>query len=161
VRKTLKWSAGLFGLSLALTAAIFSTAPQPVDFSTWHHAAGMNTLGWTNLTLSGVIVCSFILLYQRASWQRRFNFFAPYGRMALTNYIFQALVGTFIMFGWGLGLLGTIPTSILALMAIVLVVLQTWGSKWWLTKYKYGPLEWLWRSGTFLKWQPFKRESPH
>jgi len=42
-------------------------------------------------------------------------------------------------------------------MAIAIITLQTYFSKYWLQQFKYGPLEWLWRCGTYLKWQPFKK----
>ena len=79
--------------------------------------------------------------------------------MALTNYVLQAVVGTFILYGWGLGLLGQIRTLYLFLIAIVLVMVQTLISKIWLKNFKYGPLEWLWRCGTYMKIQPFRKET--
>jgi len=86
------------------------------------------------------------------------SFFAPYGRMALTNYVSQAIVGTFLLYGWGLGLCDHIRTLYLFFMAIVLVIVQTYACKIWLNYFKYGPLEWLWRSGTYLKIQSFRKE---
>lgn len=158
VRKTMYWLIGGFVIAGALTGLTFSAAPQPVDFNHIQHVLGINFSDWTNLAMTGIILCAFILLYHQASWQSRLTFFAPYGRMALTNYILQSVIGTFLFFGWGLGLIGQIRTLYLVLMAVALIVIQTYFSKWWLQHYKYGPLEWLWRCGTYLKWQPFRKK---
>ena len=95
------------------------------------------------------------MLYQKQSWNKRLAFFAPYGRMALTNYVMQSVIGTFLYFGWGLGYIGHFGALICFLMGIGLIIIQTLLSKYWLKSFRYGPLEWLWRCGTYLKWQPF------
>ncbi len=157
IRKTMYWLIGGFVVSGALSGLVFSSSPQPVDFSHIMHVLGMNFSDWVFLAMTGIILCAFILLYHKASWQHQLTFFAPYGRMALTNYILQSIIGTFLFFGWGLGLIGQIRTLYLVVIAIVLIVIQTYFSKWWLQHYRYGPLEWLWRCGTYLKWQPFRK----
>ena len=95
------------------------------------------------------------------SWEKCYakilSKFAPYGRMALTNYVFQSIIFTFILFGWGLGLIGELRQVYTFLIALVFIALQMLLSKWWLKHFKYGPLEWLWRSGTYFKWQPLRR----
>ena len=157
IKKALKWSLGFLVLAIVLTAGTFMTAPQPVDFSNIHHVLGINFMDMVNLAFTLIILCSFILLYQKSSWEKRLSFFAPYGRMALTNYIFQSLIGTFLLFGWGLGYIGQIRTLYLFFISIGLIAFQTLFSKYWLQNFKYGPLEWLWRCGTYLKIQPFKK----
>ncbi len=157
VRKVLKWSALGLIPAIALVAVTFGTAPQPIDFSSWHHVLGLNFADWMNLLLTSIIVCAFVLLYRKPSWERRLNFFAPYGRMALTNYLLQALIGTSLFFGWGLGLMEELRSLYLVVMALVLITLQTLFSRFWLSRFRYGPIEWLWRSGTYLKWQPLRK----
>lgn len=157
VKKALKWSFGFLVLAIILTASTFMTAPQPIDFSKAHQVLGINFMDMVSLAFTMIILCSFILLYQKAEWEKRLSFFAPYGRMALTNYILQSVIGTFILFGWGLGYIGQIRTLYLFLISILLITFQTLFSKFWLSKFKYGPLEWLWRSGTYLKIQKFKK----
>ena len=148
---------GFLVLSFILTAITFMTAPQPMDFTHFQHILGINFSDWINLSLALLILCAFILLYQEQNWQKRLNFFAPYGRMALTNYILQSIIGTYLFFGWGLGLIGQLRSAYLVLIALVLIVVQAYFSKYWLQNFKYGPLEWLWRSATYLKWQAFRR----
>ena len=155
------WSIGALILSVGFVIATFATAPQPIDFSTWQFALGMNFMDWVSISMASIILCGFLMLYQKESWKKRLVFFAPYGRMALTNYFMQSVIGTFIYFGWGLGYIGQFGALICFLMGIGIIILQTLLSKYWLRKFKYGPLEWLWRCGTYLKWQPFlKTPSP-
>ncbi|MFY0687006.1 MAG: DUF418 domain-containing protein [Cyclobacteriaceae bacterium] len=156
IQEILKWSAVGAFVSIGIGIGVFSQASQPIDFSSWLHVLAMNFMDWANLCLAMVILSGFVLLYQKSRWQKFQNFFIPYGRMALSNYLFQALIGTYLLFGWGLGYIGQIRTAHLALAAIALVVLQTLISKLWLSKFKYGLLEWVWRCGTHLKLYPLR-----
>ena len=155
VKKVLKWSAIALIPIIGLIAGTFATASQPIDFSSWQHIIAFNFMDWMNIAMTSIIGCLFILGYQKEKWEKRLNFFAPYGRMALTNYVLQSVIGAFLLFGWGLGLIDNIRTLYLLLFALLMITLQTLISKHWLANYKYGPLEWLWRCGTYLKWQPF------
>ncbi|GAA4279430.1 DUF418 domain-containing protein [Aquimarina mytili] len=157
VKKWLKRASIAFGIALLVTAGFFAMSPQPVDFNSWLHILGINAYDLSNIALTTIILCGFILIYRKKWGEKRLSFFAPYGRMALTNYVLQSIVGTFILFGWGLGYLGKIRTLYLFAIAIALIVLQTILSKIWLTYFKYGPLEWAWRSATYGKLQPFKK----
>lgn len=161
IKDFMLWSIGAFILSAGFMIATFATAPQPIDFSTWQFVFAMNFMDWVSISMASIILCGFLMLYQKESWKKRLVFFAPYGRMALTNYFMQSVIGTFIYFGWGLGYIGQFGALICFLMGIGIIILQTLLSKYWLRKFKYGPLEWLWRCGTYLKWQPFlKTPSP-
>ncbi|MBQ0735224.1 DUF418 domain-containing protein [Aquimarina celericrescens] len=146
-----------FIIALLITGGLFALAPQPVDFKSWIHVLGINAYDWSNMALTAIILCGFILIYMKNRGGKYLSFFAPYGRMALTNYIFQSIIGTSILFGWGLGFLGKIQTSFLFVIAIILIAFQTIFSKIWLIHFRYGPLEWLWRSATLGKLQSFKK----
>jgi len=158
IKNILLWSIAGMLISVVLTFAVFASMPQPIDNSSWQFVLGMNFMDWINLAMTIIIFCSFLLLFQREAWEKRLLFFAPYGRMALTNYVGQSILGTYIFFGWGLGYLGQIRYSILFLMAILIIIVQTLLSKYWLNVFFYGPLEWLWRCGTYMKWQPLLRQ---
>ena len=82
---------------------------------------------------------------------------APAGKMALTNYIGQSLIGTFLFTQLGLGIRGVGPTS-WTLLALGIFLLQVLISTLWLKYFHYGPLEWLWRSATYNKWQPLRKD---
>lgn len=146
----------LLGFLPAFVASkwIFRAFPHPVDLAQWQHVVGINLEGWVDLATTIILIGTFVLTYQLPLWERILKFFVPYGRMALTNYLMQALLGTFFFFGWGLGYLGSFPPFMLFLIACLLVVVQTLFSRWWLGHFKYGPFEWLWRSGTYLRIQP-------
>ncbi len=157
VKKWLKRAVIFFLIALLITAGLFGLSPQPVDFKNWLHVLGINAYDWSNIALTAIILCGFVLIYIKNRGQKILSFFAPYGRMALTNYVLQSIIGTFILFGWGLGYLGEIRTLYLFVIAIILIALQSFLSKIWLTYFKYGPLEWLWRSATLGKIQAFKK----
>ena len=110
--------------------------------------------------MTSMILCGFLLLYQKTKWERALSFFAPYGRMALTNYVMQSIIGTMIFFNWGLGYIGQVRALYCFLIGIAVVVLQTLFSKFWLTHFRFGPLEWLWRCGTYFKWQSMRKPAP-
>lgn len=83
---------------------------------------------------------------------------ADVGRMALSNYLSQSLICTSIFYSYGLGLFGTMPRTSLALLVFAVWTLQLWWSPRWLKNHQFGPVEWLWRSLTYRKIQPFRRK---
>lgn len=157
IKNVLLWSIAGLMVSFVLMIAVFANMAQPADGTTWTFVLGMNFFDWVNISMASMILCGFLLLYQKNNWKKRLLFFAPYGRMALSNYIAQSMIGTFLLFGWGLGYLGQIRSLYMFLAGLLLIVVQTLVSKYWLQKFRYGPLEWLWRSATYLKWQPFMK----
>ena len=77
---------------------------------------------------------------------------AATGRMALTNYIAQSLLCSVLFYGWGVGLYGQLGYATqLSIVGLIWVLELAW-SVWWLRQFKYGPLEWLWRS--LVRWTP-------
>ncbi|MFZ9004022.1 MAG: DUF418 domain-containing protein [Robiginitalea sp.] len=156
-RKALWISLGTFIIGTLLVAVFFmKLGPEP-DFNTWWAMAGLTAYDISNLGMTGMILAGFVLLYQRSRAGQLLNLFAPYGRMALTNYILQTLLGTLIFYGWGFGYLGSVPNRYAFLMALGIIALQLQISRWWLKKYYYGPLEWVWRSLTYFRPYPLKR----
>jgi len=86
------------------------------------------------------------------------HIFAATGRMAFTNYLSQTLIMTFIFVGSpGLGLFGTVERVDQFKLVLVVWALQLIWSPLWLSQFKYGPFEWLWRSLTYGKAQPFRK----
>jgi len=81
--------------------------------------------------------------------------------MALTNYVFQSLIGTFLFFNWGLDLAGQFRNIELLIIAFLIIGTQMVISWYWMKKFKFGPVEWIWRSLTYLKLQPFKILNPN
>ena len=103
-----------------------------------------------NLAVMLLLVTGFALLYRRSLGARLLGVLRPLGRMSLTSYMMQSLVGTFIYHGFGLGLYQYTSTSQALLIGIVLAVLQGCFSAWWLRRHGQGPLEALWHRLTWI-----------
>ncbi|HEX2572418.1 MAG TPA: DUF418 domain-containing protein [Polyangia bacterium] len=103
---------------------------------------------------------ALIVLWQDPTWKRRLRPITYVGRMAFTNYITQSIVCTTIFYGFGLGLYDKLGP--LAGTGIVAAIygLQIPFSRFWLSRFRYGPLEWLWRTLTYGSLQPFRRTAP-
>jgi len=107
--------------------------------------------------LSAGYVCAVILLCRDEAWHRRLGVFAPVGRTALTNYLLQSVIGTLLFYSYGLGLFGTMGPALLLIPTVVIFAAQVFASNWWLARYRFGPVEWLWRSLTYGRLQPLRR----
>jgi uncharacterized protein len=83
--------------------------------------------------------------------------FAAAGRMALSNYLAQSVVMTTLFYGYGLGLYADVPRVWQQGPVVALVGLQLLVSSWWLKHFRFGPVEWLWRSLTYRQRQPMRR----
>lgn len=111
---------------------------------------------WLAFTYIGVIL--LVVAHHRELWLRRFAPLAWAGRMALTNYMMQIVLLDVLFTPHGFGL------SVSPLMvfggALLLFAAQVVVSRWWLTRFRAGPLEWVWRSFTYWKLQPLRLASP-
>ena len=148
---------GVFWAGLALT---FLSIPLAAKMMTWRH-------GWREMVRAGVYELPLFLLalgyfagmllpLQRARWQRWLAPLAPMGRMALTNYLGQSLVCTWIFNGHGLGLYGKLTPAAFMLGGVALYGAQIAFSRWWLGRFRFGPAEWLWRSMTYGRLHPLR-----
>ncbi len=82
---------------------------------------------------------------------------APLGRMALTSYLTQSIVLSAIFYGWGLGLFGRLGETYAAAIGVAIFVAQIALSAAWLRRFRFGPVEWLWRSFTYGEKQRWRR----
>jgi uncharacterized protein len=80
------------------------------------------------------------------------------GRMALTNYLSQTLIVTFVFYGHGLGYFAMLDRPKMALIVLGVWLLQLVWSPIWLARFRFGPLEWLWRSLTYGRLEPLKKK---
>lgn len=83
---------------------------------------------------------------------------APAGRMALTNYLMQSLICTWLFYGYGLGAFEQLPRAWQVPFALGLFALQVVLSRAWLAHFRFGPAEWVWRTLTYGAAQPMRRE---
>ncbi len=79
------------------------------------------------------------------------------GRLALSNYLLQTVVATFLMYSWGLGYFGDVPRPWQIALVFMIYALQIPLSLLWLRYFTIGPMEWIWRSLTYNKRQPMRR----
>lgn len=105
---------------------------------------------WQKLSFMLVLVSSFVLLYQYEFFERITAPLRYYGRMSLTNYITQSILGGFIYFPIGLHLGPKTGYAFSILIAVAMVVLQVLACRWWLGRFKQGPLEGLWHKLTWI-----------
>jgi uncharacterized protein len=97
----------------------------------------------------------------RTRWLSKLSqLFAATGQMALTNYLAQSALCLFIFTGAGLAWYGQLPRHELYYIVAAIWVLQLAWSPLWLRQFRYGPAEWLWRSLTYGRLQPMRREAP-
>ncbi|MEJ7775970.1 MAG: DUF418 domain-containing protein [Sphingomicrobium sp.] len=104
--------------------------------------------------------CAGVVVALQKPWGKRlFGIFAPVGQMALTNYLAQGLVIGFVLFGVGpgLGLAGKVGTFAVLLICIAFFAFQMAYSHWWLARFRFGPMEWLWRALTYGERRAFRR----
>jgi uncharacterized protein len=157
IKKIVIWSSITLVLSFGIVAAAFSQVGPDGGLDSWFAMIGLSAVDIGNMAMTFLWIAVFIILYKKTKPERWLSKLAPYGRMALTNYVLQSIIGTFLLYGWGLGLIGELRQLYTFLIALVFIALQVWLSKIWLARFNYGPLEWLWRSLTFFKIFPFKK----
>lgn len=101
-------------------------------------------------------ITAMCLWYQRRPSGKLFTSLAAPGRMALSNYISQSLVGVLLFYGLGFGLGCSFGLVHVELTALAVFLLQIVVCKWWLRYFRFGPLEWVWRMLTYGRYFQFK-----
>ena len=103
-----------------------------------------------NFAFMSVWVSLFVSLWQAEASRRWQCLLVPYGKMSLTNYLTQSLVGSFLYFGYGLALYDDLGTTCSFAVGIGLFFLQLGFCHWWLRHHQHGPFEALWRRATWI-----------
>jgi len=155
--RRLMWPAGLVALATTLVA-IF----RPVGFqvqSVWDLLASFS-FTVQQVSLSAFYVAAVTLLYWRQPTRGLLPSLAPLGRMGLTTYLAQTVFGIVMFYGLGFGLLGKVGVATAVGAAIAFYVVQILLAQAWMSRFKLGPVEWLWRSLTYFKLQPLSRATP-
>ena len=160
-KKIIYWIIGL-GLLIGLPAN-FYLARYMTYFSNDYWSMKIKGLYQTIFYALGVVplamayVGIFMLSFQSNAGKKLMSVLTPVGKMAFSNYFLQSLVGNFVFLGPGLGLTGTIGPFYYTFFGIGFFIIQIIISTIWLKYFNYGPLEWLWRSATYKKWQPMRK----
>ena len=105
---------------------------------------------WQKFAFTFVLVASFVILYQKEKFRKAVTNLRFYGKMSLTNYISQSIMGAIIYFPFGFYLAPYCGYTVSLIIGIVLFLLQVRFCKWWLSKHKQGPLESIWHKWTWL-----------
>lgn len=105
---------------------------------------------WSNMAFTLVLVSGFFLLFQKAAFHEALNTFSPLGQMSMSNYVIQSVLGSFIYYGYGLGMYAKAGSTYAMLIGITLISFQILFSRWWMQRHKQGPLETLWHRATWI-----------
>jgi len=105
---------------------------------------------WSNLAFMSMLVSGFVLGFEKLAGGF-LNIFIPIGKMSLSNYMIQSMLGSFIYYGFGLGLYKYTGASYCLIIGIGLATFQWFFSSWWLKNHKYGPLEGIWHKLTWIR----------
>jgi uncharacterized protein len=135
-------------------------------------AAGQELFDWPSLgrarfpveRLGAVVLAlgyaaAVIAAVNLSGGRRMLGWAAPLGRMAFTNYLAQSVICGWIFYGYGLGQFGHLGVAATLAMGIFVYVAQVAFSAWWLRRYRFGPVEWLWRSCMYGIPQPMRQRS--
>jgi uncharacterized protein len=105
-----------------------------------------------------LITSALCLLYVNGKLKAFFRSMENIGKMTLTNYLVQNVISFFVFGGVGLGLGSKMPYWFYLALPFAIYIIQVYFSKWWLSQYNYGPVEWLWRMLSYHKILPIKKE---
>ncbi len=148
VQGSVGWTAVAVGLILSWLNGSGIPAPMVLEFQVKY---------FVDVSAPIILAIGYWILALRYFGQssgRITAWFAAVGRMAFTNYIMQSVVLGLLFFGYGFGLLGQLGVLQGVAISLALFATQIWLSRLWLSRYRMGPLEWLWRSLMYGKVQP-------
>jgi len=123
-----------------------------VSFDPYQLARMLRSLGFFGFVM---------LLFKSGAFKWFFNLFRPVGQMAFTNYLMQSLIGAIFFYGCGLGYFGKLERHELYIYVAIVWAIEIIWSHIWLKNFRFGPLEWAWRSLTYWKIQPIKKGEPN
>lgn len=157
----------LLGYGLGLPLVIFDFCYAYIYFpnlaATFSHME-QHSIVWINLVypvqrilLVMAHAAVIMLIIQSGMWKNFIGGLGAVGRMALTNYVMQSIICTLFFFGYGLNFYATFRYHEIFYVVFAIWILQFWLSSIWLNYFQFGPLEWLWRTLTYRKIQPMRK----
>jgi uncharacterized protein len=143
------------GIGVGLLGSLIAMSHTPGDrYDGWGIAVGLSTVGSLPACL-GYVGMVVLMLHSKTAFSR-IRVLGPLGRMALTNYLTQSLIGATFFYGYAMGHWG-MPRAQQVLFVLVVYAAQIAFSHWWLSRFHYGPMEWLWRGFTYWQMPQFLR----
>jgi len=155
-KKSAWWLVGVLGLFIVIAAGVFITKID-TEKNFMLQVLGGFLFDVSSALITAIYITGFTLFMLKPKWLTRLSVLAPIGKMALTTYLTQSIIGVFLFFNIGFGLFGLTSPAQNTLVAVAIFGLQIIFCRWWLTHFQYGPIEWFWRSATDLKWRPIKK----
>ena len=146
------WKRVLVGslCGFALLYPLYKFVPDMVDIACVRESLTVMLNMWKNLAMMLLYVSAVVLLYYRTSARNWLIKIAPYGKMSLTNYLSQSIIGGFVFYNWGLGLYKYSGHTASLLLGVLCILLQYLFCRWWLSRHSHGPFEGIWRKLTWL-----------
>lgn len=167
MRIVLWWGLGL-GLTASLSDWIIRDFVCQVD-AIWKEDPCLNELHWA-VAFGRAVVWSFgasafalfyaaliAVLFERPSWRAILTPIGAVGRTALSNYVLQTILFVLVFAGFGFGKLLRLGSAPVFAIAALIYAIEIPLSVWWLKHFQFGPLEWLWRTLTYMRLQPMRR----
>jgi uncharacterized protein len=154
-RRARWWALGLAIVGMMVRAGVLNLPPVIGQYFNAFASEVLETAG--SLALSFFYASAIILVAQRPAWKTRLAPLAAVGRTALSNYLFQSLICTTIFYSYGLGLFGRVGPAWGLALTIAIYSIQVPVSVCWLRHFRFGPMEWVWRSLTYGRLQPVRR----
>ncbi len=149
VRRIQWWALGIGVLCGSAFVIWRSVAVNPMEPSVWRIVAGTGyVIGRVSIMIFYVATIARAVCNER--WRQRLAPITVAGRMPLSNYLLQTLIGVLLFYNWGLGLWGKVgPALDLVLAVAIFFVIQVPLTRWWLNRFQQGPMEYLWRVLTY------------
>ena len=103
----------------------------------------------SNFAFMLLLVSGVLFAFYRTGLRRRMMKLAPYGKMSLTNYITQSIVGSMLYYNWGFALHDRLGITASVLVGVLFFILQFAFCRWWMSRHTHGPMEYLWKKATW------------
>lgn len=137
-------------ISFAVFFPLWKIVPWLVGNKTVAHSLDVQLNMWRNFSMMAFYVSGIVLLYYRTRAQRTISRLAAIGKMSLTDYLFQSIVGGFLFYNWGLGLYRVSGHTMSFCIAIAFLFVLYFLCRWWASNHRRGPLEEVWARLTHL-----------
>ncbi len=146
------WKRVLVGslCAFAVLFPLYKVVPNMIDTACIKESVKVMLNMWKNFAMMLFYVSGIVVLFYRTTAKNFLIKIAPYGKMSLTNYLSQSIIGGFVFYNWGLGLYKYSGHTSSLMLGVLCVALQYLFCRWWLKSHSHGPFEALWRKLTWI-----------
>jgi uncharacterized protein len=145
-KKTLLFSFMIFVVLFVINLKLESW----IEYQNVYRAVNTMESAWMNISFMVVLVSGFVLIFYSGAIQKVFDWFTPIGKMSLSNYVMQSILGSTIYYGFGLGLYQYTGATYGLIIGLLLAGLTGWFCQYWMKRHRHGPLEGVWHQLTWL-----------